>query len=231
MVVLRHLLGRRSEAAFLTEVRRGWAKLFPTLPHQSEANRRVRWLWRAFEQLRAGWAATAPLDDAAQLGTSALPVKHTSRVRGPDGWTGPNGLVARFGRTPRTASGSTGPPRRQNGSGQPAGVGVQHRAGRGERTRSRFPAARRRRAARFAAGRQRLQRQDVRRRAGGPGHRGPRPTEVKIKLDENLPVPAQHALTERGHEVENPYKQRVCEEPRSCRRGILPATPGWFPLG
>ena len=30
---------------------------------------------------------------------SALPVKHASRVRGPDGWTGPgNGLAARFGR-------------------------------------------------------------------------------------------------------------------------------------
>ena len=27
-----------------------------------------------------------------------MPVKHTSRVRGPDGWTGPDGLHARFGR-------------------------------------------------------------------------------------------------------------------------------------
>jgi hypothetical protein len=31
--------------------------------------------------------------------TSALPVKHPSLVRGPDGWTGSgNGLAARFGR-------------------------------------------------------------------------------------------------------------------------------------
>ncbi len=35
----------------------------------------------------------------AEVDTSALPVKHTSRVRGTDGWTGPgNDLAARFGR-------------------------------------------------------------------------------------------------------------------------------------
>jgi Transposase DDE domain len=34
-----------------------------------------------------------------QIDTSALPVKRPSRVRGPDGWTGPgNDLAARFGR-------------------------------------------------------------------------------------------------------------------------------------
>ena len=34
-----------------------------------------------------------------QIDTSALPVKHCSRVRGPDQWTGPgNDLAARFGR-------------------------------------------------------------------------------------------------------------------------------------
>jgi hypothetical protein len=34
-----------------------------------------------------------------QIATSALPVKHPSRVRGPDQWTGPgNDLAARFGR-------------------------------------------------------------------------------------------------------------------------------------
>jgi hypothetical protein len=73
--------------------------LFPKLPHQSEANRRVRWLWGAFEQLRAMLAARLPADDCQQVDTTALPVKHTSRVRGPDGWTGPgNDLAARFGR-------------------------------------------------------------------------------------------------------------------------------------
>ncbi|HYZ52337.1 MAG TPA: transposase [Streptosporangiaceae bacterium] len=52
----------------------------------------------AFEQLRCYLAALLPADDCQQIDTSALPVKHTSRVRGPDGWTGPGGLAARFGR-------------------------------------------------------------------------------------------------------------------------------------
>jgi IS5 family transposase len=96
---VRHLLGRRSEAGFLAEVARDWGHLFPRLPHQSEANRRTRWLWGAFEQLRAMLAARLPEDDCQQVDTSALPVKHPSRVRGPDQWTGPgNDLAARFGR-------------------------------------------------------------------------------------------------------------------------------------
>ena len=96
---VRHLLGRRSESGFLAEVARDWGHLFPALPHQSEANRRTRWLWGAFEQLRAVLAARLPEDDCQQVDTSALPVKHPSRVRGPDQWTGPgNDLAARFGR-------------------------------------------------------------------------------------------------------------------------------------
>ena len=99
IALVRHLLGRRSEAGFLAEVARDWAQLFPRLPHQSEANRRIRWLWGAFEQLRALLAARLPEDDCQQIDTSALPVKHTSRVRGADQWTGPgNDLAARFGR-------------------------------------------------------------------------------------------------------------------------------------
>jgi Transposase DDE domain len=99
ITLVRHLLGRRSEAGFLAEVARDWAHLFPCLPCQSEANRRIRWLWGAFEQLRAMLAARQPEDDCQQIDTSALPVKHTSRVRGPDGWAGPgNDLAARFGR-------------------------------------------------------------------------------------------------------------------------------------
>src|SRR5215831_8522896 len=99
VAVVRHLLGRRSEAGFLAEVARDWGRLFPRLPCQSEFNRRIRWLWGAFEQLRAMLAARLPEDDCQQIDTSALPVKHTSRVRGPDGWTGPgNDLAARFGR-------------------------------------------------------------------------------------------------------------------------------------
>ena len=99
IAVVRHLLGRRSESGFLAEVGRDWGHLFPRLPCQSEANRRTRWLWGAFEQLRAALAARLPEDDCQQVDTSALPVKHPSRVRGPDQWTGPgNDLAARFGR-------------------------------------------------------------------------------------------------------------------------------------
>ena len=98
IALVRHLLGRRSEAGFVAEVARDWAQLFPRLPHQSQANRRIRWLWAAFEQLRAALAAGCPVDDCAQIDTSALPVKHPSRVRGPDSWVGPHDLVARFGR-------------------------------------------------------------------------------------------------------------------------------------
>jgi hypothetical protein len=99
IAVVRHLLGRRSEAGFLAEVARDWGRLFPVLPHQTEANRRTRWLWGAFEQLRAVLASRLLEDDCQQVDTSALPVKHPSRVRGPDHWTGPgNDLAARFGR-------------------------------------------------------------------------------------------------------------------------------------
>jgi len=99
ITVVRHLLGRRSESGFLAEVARDWGHLFPVLPHQSEASRRTRWLRGAFEQLRITLAARLPEDDCQQVDTTALPVKHPSRVRGPDGWTGPgNDLAARFGR-------------------------------------------------------------------------------------------------------------------------------------
>ena len=99
IAVVRHLLGRRSESGFLAEVARDWGHLFPVLPHQSEANRRTRWLWGAFEQLRVTLAARFPEDDCEQVDTTALPVRHPSRVRGPDQWTGPgNDLAARFGR-------------------------------------------------------------------------------------------------------------------------------------
>jgi hypothetical protein len=81
IAVVRHLLGRRSEAGFVAGVARDWAHLFPRLPCQSESNRRIRWLWGAFEQLRAMLAAWLPEDDCQQVDTSALPVKHTSRVR------------------------------------------------------------------------------------------------------------------------------------------------------
>ena len=99
IALVRHLLGRRSESGFLAEIRRDWPGLFPQLPPQPEVSRRIRWLRGAFEQLRATLAARLPEDDCQQVDTSALPVKHTSRVRGADQWTGPgNDLAARFGR-------------------------------------------------------------------------------------------------------------------------------------
>lgn len=98
IALVREVLLRRSESAFVAELRREHPGLFPRLPHASEVNRRTRWLCGAFEQVRAALLGAAPGDDWGQVDTSALPVKHPSRARGPDGWTGPNGLVARFGR-------------------------------------------------------------------------------------------------------------------------------------
>ena len=42
--------------------------------------------------------ADRPADAWQQVGTTALPVKHPSRVRGADAWDGPGGLHAGFGR-------------------------------------------------------------------------------------------------------------------------------------
>jgi DDE family transposase len=97
IALVRHLLGRPSERAFLAEVRRDWGPYFPVLPAQSEFNRRVRWLWGAFEVLRQHHLASVPEDPWQQVDTTALPVKHPSRVRGPDAWAGPGDLVAGFG--------------------------------------------------------------------------------------------------------------------------------------
>jgi len=97
IALARHLLGRRSERAFLAEVRREWAAYFPTVPAQSEFNRRVRRLRGAFEHLRQHLLAALPEDGWQQLDTTAVPVKHPSRVRGPDGWCGPGDLHAGFG--------------------------------------------------------------------------------------------------------------------------------------
>jgi hypothetical protein len=81
LAIVRHLLARPGERAWLAELRANWADLFPRLPHQSEYNRRVRWLWGAFELLRAHLAVQLPADPWQQVDTSALPVKHPSRVR------------------------------------------------------------------------------------------------------------------------------------------------------
>ena len=136
---VRHLLGRRSEAGFLAEVARDWGHLFPLLPHQSEANRRTRWLWGAFEQLRATLAARLPEDDCQQVDTSALPVRHPSRVRGPDRLDRARqrpGRPVRPRRRPCRVVLRL-PARRENGPGQPDRPRLGHRAGRRERARDR----------------------------------------------------------------------------------------------
>lgn len=97
IALVRHLLGRRSESRFLEEIQANWASCFPHLPGQSEFNRRVRWLWGAFEQLRQWVSLTTVEDPWQQVDTSGLPVKHPSRRRGPDQWVGPNDLQAGFG--------------------------------------------------------------------------------------------------------------------------------------
>src|SRR4051794_31146066 len=98
VALVRQLLGRPSERAFLEEVRRDRGGWFPRLPSQSQFNRRVRWLWGAFELLRRGLLAAIPEDPWQQIDTTALPVKHPSRGRGSGQWGGPNGLRAGFGR-------------------------------------------------------------------------------------------------------------------------------------
>lgn len=96
--LVRHLLRRRSELGFLTEIGREWPTVFPRLPHPSEVNRRTRWLYGAYDQIRQAPLADVAADDGGRIDTSVLPVKHPSRVRGPDSWTGPAQLCARFGR-------------------------------------------------------------------------------------------------------------------------------------
>lgn len=98
LALVRHLRGYRSERAFLADVRQEWRHYFPVVPAQSEFNRRVRWLWGAFEQLRAQLVAAVPPDPWQQVDTTALPVKHPSRHRRADQWDGPSGLQAGFGR-------------------------------------------------------------------------------------------------------------------------------------
>ena len=88
IAIVQHLLGRRSEAGSSPRWPATGVTLFPRLPHQSEANRRTRWLWGAFEQIRITLAARLPEDDCQQADTSALPVKDPFRVRSPDQWTG-----------------------------------------------------------------------------------------------------------------------------------------------
>src|SRR6266567_6635686 len=80
--LVRHLPGRRSENGFLAEIRRDWPCLFPHLPDQPEVNRRTRWLWGAFEQLRAARAATVTADPVQQIDRKSTRLNSSNRVRG-----------------------------------------------------------------------------------------------------------------------------------------------------
>jgi hypothetical protein len=108
IALVRHLLGRRSEAGFLAEVARDWGQLFPVLPHQSEFNRRVRWLWGGSGSCGRGWRPGCPTMAAnrpapPRCRSSTLPGS-AARTAGParaPSW--PPGSAA----TPRTANGST----------------------------------------------------------------------------------------------------------------------------
>jgi DDE family transposase len=95
----RELLGYDSERRFRRVLLADWRHLFPHIPAQSELNRRTRWLSGAFELLRQHWFGALPTttDGWVAFDTSPLPVKHPSRVRHPDAWTGPDGLHAGFG--------------------------------------------------------------------------------------------------------------------------------------
>jgi DDE family transposase len=96
----RDLLGYDSERRFRRVLRDDWRHLVPSIPDQAELNRRTRWLWGALELLRQHYLAQLPpaTEDWYAFDTTPLPVKHPSRVRGPDQWCLPGGLVARFGR-------------------------------------------------------------------------------------------------------------------------------------
>jgi hypothetical protein len=118
------------------------------VPHQSEASRRIRWL-------RGAFAAAGPVrghaacGDFQQTDTSAIPVKDTSRVRGPDHWAGPgNDLAGRFGRDAAHADWFCGFRLAIDRPGLADRAGLEHRARRRERARGRQRPAARRGAAR-----------------------------------------------------------------------------------
>jgi hypothetical protein len=104
---VRHLLGRRSEAGFLAEVARDWSHLFPRLPHQSEANRRIRWLWGRPSSCAATWPGRSrPMTASRSIPArcrSGTPRGFAAPMRGP----GRMGCMPGSAATPRTPNGST----------------------------------------------------------------------------------------------------------------------------
>jgi hypothetical protein len=75
ITLARHLRGITSENAWLAQVRTDWGHYFPHLPHQSQVNRRIRWLWGAFELLRQHLIVDVPADAWQQIDTTSLPAQ------------------------------------------------------------------------------------------------------------------------------------------------------------
>ncbi len=133
-----HLLGRRSEAAFLAEVARDWAHLFPHLPHQSEANRRIRWLWARLSSCAATWPGRSRPMTASRLTPPRCRPSTLHESGGPDSWTSPDGLHARFGRDAAHAERFFGFRLAiKDGPGRPRRPDLEHRACRRKRARRR----------------------------------------------------------------------------------------------
>lgn len=101
IALARALLGALSERRFLRHLRADYGHLFPHLPAQSEVNRRTRWLWGAFEQLRCALLAQLPeaSTDWLAVDTTPLPVKNRRRVQGQrvEQWRTADGLEAGHG--------------------------------------------------------------------------------------------------------------------------------------
>jgi hypothetical protein len=91
------------------EVARDWAHPFLALPHRSQANRRIRWLWAASGQPRAMLTVRLPADDCRQAGTSVAwattsPSDSAATPRTPDAPT-----VVGWPSMPDSAPGSSAP--------------------------------------------------------------------------------------------------------------------------
>ena len=90
-----HLLGRRSEAGLLAEVAGIGRICFPGCRTRARPTGASAGCGAHSSRSGRRWRRACAKTTASRPVTSALPVKHTSRVRGPDGWTGPNSLHAR----------------------------------------------------------------------------------------------------------------------------------------
>jgi hypothetical protein len=104
--LVRHLLARPSERAFLDEVRGAWASYLPVVPAQNAFNHRVRWLWGTFASLCQHLLATVPGNSWQQLDTTTVPVST------PAGYAVRRAGVGRVACTPASA----GMPPTTNGS-------------------------------------------------------------------------------------------------------------------